>query len=82
MLFIVYDRNFRMDDEREKKWKMGDPVPDIAPHRIIEIHADGAEKEHVERILGGTITRRQASFYGDMARTVYLNLGEEYEGQS
>jgi len=77
VLEIIYDRNFRENTERAKEWHVGQRVPDIAPHRIIEIHADGEEKKYVEKILGGTITRKQASFYGDVARTVYLNIGEE-----
>ena len=78
MFEIVYDRNFREDNERAKKWKLGDEVPDIAPHRVIELHADGVELKHLETTLGA-ITRKQMSFYGDHARTVFVNLAREYD---
>jgi hypothetical protein len=75
---IIYDRNFREDKERRKKWSLGDEVPDIAPHRIIELHADGTELKHLETTLG-PVARKQMSFYGDHARTVFVNLGREWD---
>jgi len=73
-LFVVYDRNFRNNTERELEWKVGDNLPDIAPHRIIEITADGEEKTHIETIMGMETNRDSICFYGDVARTVWVNL--------
>lgn len=74
MLYIVFDRDFRNDTEKEQEWHVGEPVPDIAPHRIVEIAADGDEKAHIDNIMGGAINRETAVYYGDFARTVFLNL--------
>lgn len=73
MLTIVYDRNFREHRDKQRDWHIGDLVPEIEPHRIIELWVDGAEKEHVEE-LTGSFNARQAVYYGDIARTIYLTL--------
>ena len=75
MYEIVYDRNFREDKERYKEWSQGQEVPDIAPHRIIELNVEGAEATHLEQLLG----IKQRNFYGDVARSVFLNLAREYD---
>lgn len=74
MLYVVYDRDFRSGSEREEEWHVGEPVPDIAPHRVVEIQVDGDEKTHVDKIMGGGIDKEPARYYGDFARTVWLNL--------
>ena len=78
MYEIIYDRNFREDKERYKEWSQGQEVPDIAPHRIIELHVSGPEIKHLEKQFG-PIARNQLSFYGDMARTVFVNLERDVE---
>jgi len=75
-LTIIYDRNFRTDDEKEVEWSVGQEPPNIAPHRVIEIWADGEERAHVEGIMGETGSKKLADvgFYGDIARMVFINL--------
>ena len=74
MLTIVYDRNFREDREKHFDWHVGQPVREIAPHRIIELWADGQEKKYLDNFIGTGDDARQSVFYGDLARTAYLNL--------
>lgn len=75
MLTIIYDRNFREETQKERNWQVGEEVPNIKPHRIVELCMDGDELEHIEDLMGelgdGLDT---AFFYGDIARSVYLNL--------
>lgn len=74
MLYIVFDRNFKERTEREQTWYVGTPVPNIEPHRIIELQADGDEKEYIESKVGPTIKGDVAHFYGDIARNIFINL--------
>ena len=75
MFTIFYDRNYRNGSENEASWKLGERIPDIAPHRIVELHADGEAKVHLEATMGTIYPNRDwCAFYGDLGRTVYINL--------
>lgn len=75
MLYIAYDRNFRENTQQTFEWEVGKEVLDIEPHRVIQIDADGDEKKYLDELMGGSLTTKDTvCFYGDMARTVYLNL--------
>lgn len=75
---IIYDRNFRREEERNYEWNVGELLPNIAPHRIIELHLGGKEKEVLEEIMGQMSTNDHIRLYGDLARTAWINLEAEY----
>ncbi len=75
MLYIIYDRDFRTNHDKEAEWEIGKELPNIKPHRIVELQADGEERAHIEEIMGGGIQGGDvAVYYGDFARTIFLNL--------
>ncbi len=75
MLYIIYDRDFRTNNDKEAEWHVGEDLPNIKPHRIVELQADGDERAHIEKIMGGGVTGGEcAYYYGDFARTIFLNL--------
>lgn len=81
MLTVIFDRNFKDGVEKNFRWKVGDPLPEMAPHRIIEMHATKEEAKHIDLIMSDMSNRRnEVHIYGDLARTVWINLeAEEYE---
>lgn len=68
-MYIVYDRG-----EKEREWHLGERLPDIEPHRITEIEVDGDEAKYIEHLMGAIINKPVVRYYGDLARTVYINL--------
>jgi hypothetical protein len=68
------------------QWRVGEKVPDVPVERIVELQADGDELEYIENIFSlpcGSYgvcsipiahTNRISRWYGDIARTIYLNL--------
>ena len=74
MLHIYFDRSFQDGGEKEETWEVGNDLPNIATHRIVEIQVNGPEKEYVDKFMGGGIDKETASYYGDLARTIYVNL--------
>jgi hypothetical protein len=77
MLYIV------KTDGSETKWWTGQKIPDILPARIEYLQADGDELSYIVNLFTdqyGYVTiphqyGRVVIWYGDMARTIYLNLG-------
>ena len=78
-LEIIYDRNFRRGTEKETTWHINELLPDLDPHRVIELHATGDEKTTIENIMGGWGNNRPIRLYGDIARTVWINLLAEID---
>ena len=72
MLLITYRQN---RETKETAWHVGEKVPvQMLPHQITQIQVDGDEAAHIEDIMGGAINRPVQRYYGDLARTIYLNL--------
>ena len=71
MLTITYRHNRQSLTE---EWQVGDPAPNIAAFKVQEIAASEAEAAHIEEMMGGGINRPVQRFFGDVARTIYLNL--------
>ena len=71
MLYIMYRDNYKTHTE---EWKVGDEVPEIEAFKVQEIEADGNEARHIEEMMGATINRPNPRYFGDLARTIYLNL--------
>lgn len=55
-------------------WKVGSKLPTMPVSDVEEIHADGKELAHIVEIGFGGIERKTVKWYGDLARTIYLNL--------
>lgn len=73
-LYITYDRSFKRDTEKEAIWHVGEELPNIAANRVIELQVDGDEKEHIENLMGQLVDKPVARYYGDIARTIWINL--------
>ena len=87
MLYIV------TKDGQEVEWHTGKKVPKIDPQDVVEIQADCDELEHVKWLFTNRIANpyastveiytiplpkgRVARWFGDFARTIYCNLGNE-----
>jgi hypothetical protein len=64
------------------QWHVGEKVPDVPVERIVELQADGDELEYIENIFSThgkcsipiPYAKRVVRWYGDIARTIYLNL--------
>lgn len=75
MLFIV------MDDGSERGFHhLGERLiekEEIPIHEIVSIQADGDELEHIYKKYPNLtpINQRVALFYGDIARTIFMNFG-------
>ena len=76
MLTIMY-RHHEQGRHSEYTWHIGEELPNIQAHTVFGIEADGDEADHIEEMLDGGINRQVARYYGDFARTIYLNLGGE-----
>lgn len=74
MLCITFRDNRRT---HESNWHVGEKVPRIQPHKITQIQADGDEAEYINEVMGSGINRAVQYYYGDLARTIYLNLRGE-----
>ena len=70
---------------KEFEWHVGETVPEIAVASIAELQADLHELEHIQKLFdieeakGTHFTipmpnKRVCRWYGDLARTIYLNL--------
>lgn len=60
------------------EWNVGRPVPSVRVGEVVEIQADGDELSHIDSTFSGTLPvpkKSVAHWYGDLARTIYLNLG-------
>ena len=55
-------------------WQVGEDVPYLPTHQVNEIQADGDEAKYIEELMGACINRETQFYYGDLARTIYLNL--------
>jgi len=71
MLYIMHRHNRQ---NFESVWHVGEKLPTIPVHTIMELQADGDEGEHIKKIMGGGINRLVQHYYGDLARTIFLNL--------
>ncbi len=70
MLYIVTHNN-------ERTWHVGRPLPKITDvSTLTEIQADGNELRHIKENFDNLImpSSEVCVWYGDLARTIYLNL--------
>lgn len=89
MFTLIYDRNFNRYKDRQhnresrftekvKEWSHDEDPPDIMPHRVIELWAEGKERQFLESIMSGgnmqEMPTEEIGYYGDMARTMFINL--------
>lgn len=75
MLTIQYQG--RNDNKHfELQWCVGRTVPYVDPQLITQILATGEEKDYIDELMGMAFDRPTVRFYGDIARTVYLNLDQ------
>ncbi len=76
MLYIVYNRRQRERGfTEEATWHVGEKVPKIRVADIVQIQADGDEANHIRvKAPGLCIDSHFQRYYGDLARTIYLNL--------
>jgi len=70
MLYII------TKDSGSFTWHVGEKVPKIAPQSVTGIQADGDELGLIRRMFENIPFYRGpvALWYGDLARTIYLNL--------
>ena len=77
MLIITYRQYNTSRQQHENKtveWHVGEEVLCIPTHQVNEIQADGDEAKYIEELMGACVNRRVQFYYGDLARTIYLNL--------
>ena len=75
MLYIIAQHN------RDYSWHVGEPMPSPDVDQVVEIQADGHEKKVIREMFGESIpmtTESVVNWYGDIARTIYLNLANKY----
>lgn len=74
MLYIISNHG-----EGEFSWHVGSPIPNVPVEKVTEVQADGDELEYLRSLFGTSIAMPNtgvANWYGDWARTIYLNLGK------
>lgn len=77
MLYIVSSSG------AEWQWHVGARVPEVSPNLVAEIQADGDELNHIQRLFGASLPTPKtdvASWRGDLAQTIYVNLGKTIRG--
>jgi hypothetical protein len=56
-------------------WKVGEPTPNVLLKEVEIIEAEGKELKHICDVMGDVeFGRSTMRFYGDIARTILLNL--------
>jgi len=76
MLTIIYRYNDN-DHNRRATWFVGDEDLDIPARYVVGLEATEDEADHIDEMFGGGLNREVPRYYGDFARTIYLNLGTE-----
>lgn len=77
MLYIKFFPYEMTTEERTYHWQVGQDLPNISVHQVFGIQADDEEADFIEEMMGGGINRVTPRYYGDLARTIFLNLDGE-----
>ena len=74
MLTVIYRYDDRGDD-LEQLWFVGDEIPNVRARYVVGLWATGEEADHIEDMMDGGFNRVEPCYYGDLARSIYMNLG-------